>query len=635
MATVDAIIADQASRAAEYGSSADSKLSAAITAAQSVTWADTTTIVWSPTDSTYDLTTTDQAIYARYTSPGSAPSSPTNIQAIDDVDSLALPTPYLIDTTGLFEQATPTIDIESFAAAAPVVDFATIDLLLSSVAVPDITTIDPPLLHDISIALPPTVTVPTFDASLVANDPGELTGVKEAFVLEYERVLPEMQAFIDAGVAKWESEYAPGFSTGLAALEAKLQDGIDRGTALSQSFETALYTRARSRTELEYTRAAKELENGLRKRGFDIPPAALSSGLAGAQIEAANANSRQATEIAIERAKMEVQHIQFVLTTSASVRQSMTQAFMQYAGVLAQTNQQANEHAKVAADIMVQVYNAMVTRFTAQLEVYKTEAALYETRLKASLAQLDIYKLQIESAKLTVDVDALRVDMYAKEIQAELSRIEMYTSILKSIAVRAEVEKTKVDVFQAEVNAYNTQMTVEELKTKIYVASLQGDEAKLKAELAKLEAYSKTVDAEVNRVKGDVAIQGLRVESNKLILEEYKADLAKYEVEIKAALSSFEGELKGDMATIEAYKTNKLLEMDNIKTKLQRDTLTLQKATDQAKIESTTAITNAELIMKQHSILAQVSKDVGSAYGSMASAAMASQNTMVSQATTV
>lgn len=636
MSSIDGIISEQSSRAQTYTGKADGALSAAINAAGGSISGGTATISWGPTDQTAP-TTTPQIIDAKYIAPTSKPSTfdRTTFQQLNAIDPLRLPSVYQIQTAGLFQEPVPTITTPGFAVAAPTVDFATINAQLNSIVVPVMNNISAPVLSNPVLPTTPSVTIPTFDKVLQANDPGALVGVPDQFVAEYTRVRPEMKAFIDAGVNTWIQQYAPGYTSGLAALEAKLQDGLNRGTALSADYENALYTRAKSRVEVDHNRAVTEIENAHRKRGFEIPPASMMSGIAQAQQATADALAIQATEVAIKRSEQEIQHIQFVMSTSAALRQTLTQAFLQYAGVLAQINQQANEHGRFYATIAVDVYKVMVERYRAQMEVYKTEAAIYETRLKASLAALDIYKLQLEGVKIGVEVDSLRVESYSKQIQAEVARIEIFTALMKSVETRAEVEKTKVEVFAEQVKAYVAQLGGEELKTKVYLAALQGDEAKLKAELAKLEAYSKQVDAEVHRVQGDVAIQGLRAENNRMLVGLYTAELEGYRTDIGASVAQFEGGVKGQIAQVEAYKANKLVELEVYRTQLEKDRLKLEKAIAQGQIDQASIMKFMDISLGSWSLAANISKDVGAMYAQVGAAALNAQGTMVSQTSTV
>lgn len=637
MATVDGIIADQSARADTYSGKMDISLQQAMINAASyfnsigfsnVNWDAATTLADVPT-------TTDQHVTATFVQPGGNPGAfnASSIQTLDYVNPLNLPERYNVNTTGLFQEAKPVITTNAFSTPTPVIDFSKIDDALAQVGIPTIVDIQAPTLRDISIGAMPTVTVPTFDVSLTASDPGALTGVQEQFVAEYERVLPEMKAFIDDGVNRWVATYSPNTPAAIASLQAKLQDGLDRGTALSLDYETALYNRAKNRAETEFNRVYTDLKTAHKRRRFEIPPAALMSGVAQAHQATADALALQATDVYIKRSEQEIQHIQFVLSASSALQQAVIQASLNYANVIAQINQLANEHGKFYANIAMETYKLMLERFHAQLEVYKTEAAIYETRLKAALAQLDIYKLEIEAAKLNVEVDSLRIEAYAKQVQAEVSKIQMYTSVLESIKTRALVEKSKIEIFAEQVRAYVAQLSGEELKTKVYLASLQGDELLLKAELAKLEAYSKQVDAEVNRARGDVAIQGLRAENNRMLVDVYRSEVEGYKVQLDAALASFEGELKGQIAGIDAYIKNLDAKVRTFEAKLGRDKLTLEKAISQAQIEEQSILKYAEVTQSHWALQSQIAKSVGDSYGQIAANALVAQGTMVSQAT--
>lgn len=635
--SISDVIAEQYAAAQQYGSEADNYLQLALNNASTYFNSlnfNAATVSWTPTTLVTDApTTTTQTITAQYYAPTPIGEFNTSqLQTIDQIGTIVLPQTPVVTTTGLFNEAVPVNTVSDFSSTAPVIDFTAITNALSQIAIPTIQTYAPPTLAPINIAPVPTVNIPSFDPSLNVTDPGTFSGMEQAFALQYQTVLPEMKAFIDGGVNLWEQTYAPSYSAGLAALEAKLQDGINRGTALGADFEEALYARARSRAETNNDRTILDIQLAHRKRGFEEPPASLIAGINLAQQQTANAIAVQATELSIERAKMEIQHIQFVLKTSSDLRQILLDSFLRYASVLAQINGNAIEYGKFFAEALLQMYEAAIKHYLAQQEYFKTQAALYETYLKASLATLEVYKLELEATKIAVDVENLQVVNYKTLVESELLTIQMYTELLKNVEVRTEVAKAQIEVFAEQVKAYVAQLEGQKIKNDIYIAQLQGDKYKLDAQMTLLEAYKIDVEAQKELVDASVAIQDLRIEQNKLLVEVYQAEVEGFKAEIDSATAAFQGSVQAQIAQVDAYKTNIEAQVEVYQAKIERDKLTLEDAIEQAKLIQETYMKQIDATVSLYSLNANVAKEVGATYGSMASSALVSQGTQVSQA---
>jgi len=478
-----------------------------------------------------------------------------------------------IDTDGLFLQPVPNYEVDEFTGEVPSIDLDDIRDQFDSIDSPDVITHEPPPLSDITIKPAPEVTLPEFDPVYelpVIADPQDYAAM---YATSYRDVLPEMKGFLDRTVDTWIAEYAPEFKTNLAALEAKIATDMQGGRGLSDEFEAQLYTRARTRIEGERVRNEQQLMDGMTKRGFVLPAGAVSAGLQNIHQATSDALAQQATEIAIERAKMELQHLQFVMQMSKGVQEFLLGSALQYANTIANLNGQALQYSKEFATLAAESYNQTLERAKLFLEVYKTEAAVYETELKASLAQIDIYKLELEAEKLKVEVDANRVKLYSELVATETQKVTQYVARIDAVAKRAEFEKLQLELFKSQVEAYIATTQAKEIEYKIYVAALNGDKTKLEAELSKLEV----VDKELNIYKANLEAKELEsrlytaaINGDKAKLEGELAKLKVSEVEVelykailagkdsatqlfRAAIELDKAKLEGEVAKLEVY----------------------------------------------------------------------------------
>jgi hypothetical protein len=539
------------------------------------------------------------------------------------------PTAPTINVSGLFEQSKPNFSAQGFTEVAPEIN---IEGLFDDIATPHLATFEAPAVSDIVVGDAPELNIPEFTSTFV--DPNIAAPADSTFKTDYDSILPSMRGFVDDSISSWISTYAPNYHDNLAALEAKISTDMQSGQALSAEFETSLYNRARARVEAERIRVERTSLQGVSKRGFTLPSSVVSAGLQDSQKEAANNIAQQSTELAIERAKIEIQHVQFVMQLSQGLTQTLVGASMSYAGVLSTINGQALDYSKQIAAILSDIYRNMIERGKLSIDVYKAEITLYETELKSALANLDGFKLELEAARLEKDIDAINVDIYSKQIQAEGLKIQQYASIIKASSEKASLEKIKVDLFGEQVKAFAAETKVKEIELSAYVASLKGDEALVKGELAKLSAYTTEIEAEKARLGVEVDFMKASDSHNRSAQAIYATELGIHKANIDAETSRFSGSVEANKAALYAYTSDNNAKVDTYKVNYDKARLDLDVANATFNAGYKVSIQNAENVLKSASVQASTSTSMGQVYGSMASSALSSLNTMASKSAT-
>lgn len=554
-----------------------------------------------------------------------------NYESALGIGSVAYPADISLDIGGLFKQKAPDLSIDQFDKKAPDLDIDGVANDLKAVDKPVFNEIEEPVLSAIDISDVPRVNVPGFAQSVQLKEVGDPDDLCAKFEEKYAALLPAMKDHIDGVVNGWMREYAPNLNANLAAVEVKINQGLATGQALSDEFEQALYTRARSRVEGESDRVLNELTEGVSKRGFSLPPAVLNAGRV--QIHQATADNiaQQSTEIAIERAKMEIQHLQYVMQLSQSISQMMINAALQYAQTQVQVNAQAIDTARQCAAFLAQHYELLLANARLNIDVLNAEVKIFETELQSALAVFEGYRLELEAAKLKVDVDLAQVTLYTKRLDAQMTEVNKYVAILDGIMKRGELEKLKVEIFGEQVKAYIAGVSAVEAENDLYLAALKGDEAKLKGELAKVDIY----EQEVNIANSKQQLKFEKIKSISAIntdkREQYLAFIRKYLAELNAEESRFGSEVaihKLELADIETELRVKRevygAEFDAIVSRANIAAL-------QAEADMNSRNTAAELFIKRSDLISKTSVSVGTIYSNMAAALYSAQNTMVSQ----
>jgi hypothetical protein len=533
--------------------------------------------------------------------------------------------PDPLDTSDLFNFDRPVYDVAPFSESPPIID--------TDITVPDaptINAIDAPTITVPTIPDAPDITIPTFDEEFDGIDPPAIEDLAQRYIDEHDSILPVFKDFVESNINGWVNDYAPEYHNALAKLEAKIDNDMDGGTAMSDAIESAILNRAKSRSENERTRVDKEVLMQASKRGFSILPGTTLSGLKHNQQSTAENVSKAAIETAIERARLEQQHIQFVMEMSNQIRNYMVSAFLQYASVLLNTNQQAMTYAKDIVASLVEEYNAVLKVYDLKMRLYEVLARVYEVRVRSALAELEEYKISVEAAKLEMEVEKLEVDVYAQQIAAQRSLVEMYATQLKAVITEAELEKLKVEIFSEQVNSFLAQVKAKVAEFDVYKAAISGDEARVRAFGEVVGAYKAEVAAAGVKVDAEKAISQVDIAANNNIIDQYKAELAGFISEVDAEGKRYDSSTRAYIAGLDGYKTELETQLQTFRIKYEKAKLDLDAAITEYQGETGRRIKVSELFQSHIKLQADTALGASNVAASVASAALNATNSMVS-----
>jgi len=626
-ATVEDIINDARDFASESYDSATDLISDANNAASGMVLLDPRQLHFSTDgDATLDAITVPGEFNDGFTRPNTRPSSVSG-----DLENFYLPvapdfpeTPDPLDTSGLFDFEPPVFDIAGFDGTVPVIntDFVFPD-------VPVLTEYSDPETTPLDLRSTPDVDAPTFDNTVVVRDPGEVPDLPAIYLTNVESAVPQFRNWVETYADSWIDRYAPEYHTAMAQLEAALARGYDGNTALPDAVEKQIFDRAVSRSLDEQNRMDQEATAAFSKRGYKVPPIALYGALNSNSQVVARAASGAARETAIERAKMENQHVQFVMQLSSTVRDGLRGQVIQYSNLLLSINGQALDHSKTIAGLGAEVYRLLLSR--AELDQRQTQllATIFETEMKAAMADLEIYQIEMAAAKLKKDAELADVSIWEKKIDAQNTKINLYLGLLKGISEQANVEKLKIALFGEQITAYTAKVNGKEAEFGAYKAAIQGDEALVKAQTEVVRAFGISTDAAKTQLDAQVAISDSIASYNKNLIDVYKAELGAYEVDVRAEGQRLDGSVSVNRAALDRYTAVLRGNIDSLRIGYDKERLDLEAARAQLNADVQTLLAQGQLFQRQLALRAQTAMSGATAFGSMASSAVSAQNTMV------
>lgn len=625
MASVTAIIDDAREFAADTYENADALISKAMSRismtypylpASQIPDPDVDNIVYESPD---DFT----AVYEAPTNDADKPSymqmvTPNVPNPVDEVGDF--------DKSRLWEGDPPVFDVGAFNKDAPEI---------SEVIFPESPELFPIPYPDLKTPVVPTfdgVAIPEFTAEMLATLPDGPQDLNDAYLDTYNSSLPEMRAFVDAGMEQYLATYCPEYHALRSKLVERINKAYDEGTGLSEAVEQGIYDRGRARAENEQIRVTEAVLQQNAKRGMYVPDGAVNAGLLQAQQTAAMANAQYASETAIERAKLEINHLQFIMGLSDGMGTTAQQMMLQYAALLQQVNAQALGHAQNIANNIVALYNLELKRYEAALSYYQIQAQVYEVQFKAALADLEVFRVEAEVAKLQNDINMSEVQLFIAQYDAQKTVVEIYGIEVSAIQTKVTAEAAAVSAFGQEVQAYKARIDAKTAEYGAYSAALGGNKVQADIYSTEVGAYATKVSAAKTVTDAEISAASAVIGYNQNLTQQYMAELKAYESEISAESKQFDAHAKAYSATLASFKATLDAQKAVLLGQVQVADMELKGALAEYKNVTDFNIQSARVVNEGSKNMAQTAMAGAAVYTDIAGAALASQNTMVTLA---
>lgn len=468
------------------------------------------------------------------------PSVGTISAAVPDAPSIA------------FDEVIP-IEVLDFVKTAPTLNFpATPSNVLPSV--PSAPAIREPVVPDA-----PVVTLPTAPTVSIPALP-EPPSVEMPY---FSSVAPVDDLVVPTNTfAFYEQLYTSAL---LDEVKAKLLDNLQNGGyGIETADEAALWERARAR---EYATAQQTMDDAIRfhaARGFPLPTGELTVVLERAQQELQDKVSSANRDIALKRSELYVQNRQFTIQQAKELENILI-------GYQNSVMERALNAQRVTMEVAIQVYNALVARYNARLDAYKTEAQVFVERIRAALTRVEIYRAQIDGARLNVEAQRAAVEAYNAQLQGINSIVGIYRTRMEAAQIAANVERLRLDAYRGQVDAFAQQVQAKVAEFNMFRAQIEGEAAKTAAFEAEVRAYTAQVAGAKAKADVQVANANLQVEEARVLLASYQASIERFRAQllsqtetIKSTTDIYRADISSFATAVDALKAAYQLEIEEL-----------------------------------------------------------------------
>lgn len=373
-------------------------------------------------------------------------------------------------------------------------------------------------------------------------------------VPEFEGTRPTHSLQVPQRTFNWQATAYD--SSLLTTIQSRLGDMTVNGLGLPPAIEQAIFERTRGREDEISLQAEQEAVADLAHRGLRQPAGLLQRRLDRVRAESRRRTSSANRDLSIAVADRNIDATKFALSQAIALEMALVQANTA-------NNELALRGAEAAQQVGIDLFNAAVALHNADVEGFKADASVYETRIRALSEQINQVKVQIDAQKVIGDVNeslirglaerlrarAVLVDLYGKNIEAARAKGEYNTQLLTQRRIRLETFGVDVDAWAKEQDGYRISVDAE-------LGNLRGQEVMANVFGRRIEAW-KTVNSgyfEQGRFRIEAQIQ--RLEQYKAALQGALADLQRQQAGADTKLRTYlaDGNIFGAQAQVSALE---------------------------------------------------------------------------------
>lgn len=500
------------------------------------------------------------------TPPMPGPETLPDMPALPDVPALTAP-----PTPGALNEALPTVVIDTMTDALPALSFPAAPVVEIG-AMPAI-----PTPRDVALPDVPMIVLPSAPSMLTLNIPA-FGGINthDSWLAKLDDV-PQMQ-LTRPGVLSYQpgERYASELLTQIGGV---LLERLRGGTGLAPAVEQAIWDRSREREMRAAMAQVDEARRTMQSLGFVLPPGALAARIRSAQQDAADKISSHGRDVAIKQAELEQENLKTAIAQGIEMERSLIDQAMRI-------EQLAFEAARAAAQNEVELFNAEVKQYEAQLTAFRTYAEVYKELIAAETAKVEVYKAQLSAEETKAQINTTLVAAYKAAIDAQLAQVELYKGQLSGAQAFMQVEQLRLQAAGEQIKAFSAQVSAEVSKVEIYKAGVAAETSKVGAFEAQTRAFSAKVSAQAEQARANATRFSALAQAKSAEWDGFKAQVSAQASIAQAAASRASVMIDGFKAKATAATAKAEMATKTYEVSLKQYEAGMSSALAQAKINS-------------------------------------------------
>jgi hypothetical protein len=333
----------------------------------------------------------------------------------------------------------------------------------------------------------------------------------------------------------------------LDAVQAQLLSDIQTGgLGIAKPVQDAIFNEGTERDLLILNDAIAALEDEYSRKNFPSPPGALRKATEDLIGKFAASRSDTGRKIIASSAELAQKNTQFAVDSLLKSEEMHIHFATAFADRMLSV-------AKATTDAAISYFNVQVGRFNAQLDLYKSDVAVYEAKLRGETQKLEVFKSGLEAAKLRGDLNLQQLSEYRERVAAVSVAYQLYSAQINNYSVQVGAEKTKLDFYRTKAEIAQAMVQVKGLEMNAFEAKVRGAQtevslyqAKIAAGNSKIEGFKAGVDAQAKQAELKI---GIAREYN----ERYGQQVAAFKAQTESLTSRYAAQTSTYNAQLSGY----------------------------------------------------------------------------------
>lgn len=419
-----------------------------------------------------------------------------------------------------------------------------------------------PVLRPINLPIPPTLNL----------DAIEFEGVRPIF----NATPPNADDFVFEN-----GTYDPVL---LEQTKAKILEIFDGQSGLPAAVEDALFERAREREVELGERDVQQVRDNDAVRGQKYHSGPLHARIYRTRRDATAKVSQLNRDQFIEAWRIQIEQLRAALANAIALEDTWSRLFTA-------AESRRLEAVQIKMNLAMQVFNAYVTRFNAQVSLYETDARVYVSRFNAEQVKVQAYAEQLRAQSLIGDLNEQDVRIFAERIRALQVNADVYRAKVEGYKALFDAISSKVEVYRAQLESNRVLADIYEGDVRAFGEQMRAQQSRDERFRVKADIYGRNVDAWARKVDTLYKEQDRQIEVAKLTRDTFAANTDR----VRAFV---DGEARRIQSLTDKYQA--LAAEVGAKSEAERSRFTLMLSVAQAKIARMQAA--AEILLKNGEI---------------------------------
>lgn len=284
--------------------------------------------------------------------------------------------------------------------------------------------------------------------------------------------------------------FTPGTHTPLLLddLKAAILRVLQGGTGLPNELENALFEAAREREAELAAREVDQAANEFAAKNWKYPPGALAKRIDTVRGEASTKISQLNRDRFTARLTLEVEQFRTVIASAIGLEELWTNQFIA-------TERLRFDAAKMQLDFALQIFNALVSKFNAEAQLFAVQAQVLRDRIGAEEAKIRAYAAELDAKRLIGELNAQDVSIFVQRVQALQANADIYRARVEGYVAKFREVDARVAVFREQLNSNQTLSSIYESDVRALASLVEAQKARDERFQIKAQIFSTKTEA--------------------------------------------------------------------------------------------------------------------------------------------